>query len=593
MRKASSSFWVMGALALGIVALAGCNSKDAEPGASGTSKSGLGDVQDPAFLQLIPADTPYVFASFQPVPKDITNAMLAKLAPLVGQSVAVIEAELNKVAADAPAAGSGQPAGAASIKVLQALLEEFKAAEYTEQGLAKLGLGIQANYAIYGIGLLPAFRLELKDPAAFLALLERVQTKAGTQLPKQKLGEQEYWSFVVDEITVALAVVGQELVGTVGTPTALPNVLPLLFGQQKPEKSLADGGTLRQVMAGYGFKPYGVGYLDLRTIAATLLGDAKGLNAAVLAALQIELPPVSPECKAELGGLLDNAPRIVVGYDDLSATSMAASVIFETKPEHLKELAALRAAVPGLGARPAGTPLAAIGIGLDVQKAVDYLKAKALAIQAAPYKCEHLAGLNAAAQELASNLQQASLPPFVTTLKGFNVVVQQADVMPGAPPGDIKAMGVLSTENPMMLVGMAQGIIPDLAKLQVKPDGTPVALPPIGAAPMLKDAFVAVKENLLGLSLGQGMSAEMTKLIEQKAAATQPLLAVSYDSSALMDKVGKMTAGLAEAMPPEAKAEMERSMAMNTAVSKVLGLTSYTLEIGDKGLVLRQSVELK
>jgi len=46
-------------------------------------------------------------------------------------------------------------------------------------------------------------------------------------------------------------------------------------------------------------------------------------------------------------------------------------------------------------------------------------------------------------------------------------------------------------------------------------------------------------------------------------------------------------------MPPEAKAEFDRSMALNAELSKLMGMSVNSVLLGDRGITFKQKVAIK
>jgi hypothetical protein len=536
------------------------------------------ELKAPDFLKEIPADTPYVFANFEALPKPVLDKIFKNFEPMLTEAQAAMDAELAK-AADDPQA-----------KLVHAILDELKG-NMNSAGLEKLGFGTEPRFALYGIGVLPAFRAQIKDGAALKATIERIETKAGQKAPTKKLGDVEYWAIQNDGMTVAIALTGNEIRATFAPDAVADKVIGVLLGQTKPAKSLADSGMLQKVIGDYGFTPYGVGVIDTKKIADTILGDAQGLDGEIFAALKGGMPALSADCKGEIQGMVAKAPRVVFGYDKFDAGEMSASYIVELDGGLAKELGALRAPVPGLDAVPQGSPLMSVGAGIDLAKTIEFAKAKVNAIKAAPYKCEMLAGLNEGANDLSSKLEQP-LPPFLTGVHGFYLVVKDADLSQGIGPqvmGSVKAYGVVSVDKPADLVTMAKGMVPPLAALDVKPDGKAVALP-AGLAPM--PANVAMNDKAIGVAVGAGMEGDLPGLLTAKAGEDPPLAAFSYDVGRIMKATSAQMKAMAAQMPPEMQENMKHQQAMQDAVANFLGLTSYSVHLNDKGIVLKQDIKL-
>lgn len=582
--------------ALSLGWFAGCGSEPQEGAPTGT-KSGaakgaaaVAKLEAPEFLKLIPADTPYVIANYEPIPQEVIDKFATAIQPLLAQLDKEIEKELANTTADTP-----------EDKLGRAILEELKG-NLNAQGLEKLGIGKAPIGAVYGIGVLPVFRIQLAKPENLRAVIGRIEQKSGQKAPVKKMGEQEYWTFSEDGFTVAAAIVGKDLVLTFAPDAIAEKVIGLALGVQKPEKSLADAGALTEIIKKYGFTPYGVGLIDSRQIAKTLLGDAQGIHAEVITALQTGggLPTLSDPCKKEIMGLVDKAPRMVFGYPELSARQLTAHYIVELEGGLAKELAGLRAKVPGLASVPEGAPLLAFGAGLDVSKALEFAKQKATAIQQSPFQCELFADLNQGAGQLATQLQQAMIPPVVLGLDGFYVVVREAQIEGGdVGPQTLqtaKAYGVISTEKPLDLITTLKTMLPQLQGFDVKADAKPVPLPAGALPPGMPTPQVAVGEAAIAISIGQGVEADLPKILKAKAGEDLPLLTFTYDQGKFLEMVNAQMRRSLEHMPPEfkakAEAEMKADQAVTNALAKVIGTTTYSLLLDEKGLVLVQNVQL-
>lgn len=531
-------------------------------------------IEAPSSFAAIPADTPYVIAAFEPLPREVTDKIGAAFAPLIKEMEAEIEREVARSTGDST-----------EEKLGRALWDELKG-NFNRAGLEKLGISTEPRFALYGIGVMPAFRIELKDPAALKAAIDRVQTKVGEKAPVQKLGEQEYWGIDEDGMSFAVAIVGNELVAGVVPQGGKDALLPILFGQKKPEKSLVDGGALTTVAQQHGFKPYLLGMVDVDGIARTILGQGKGTNAQVWTALGAPVPTLSETCQTEILGLVANAPRMVMGYTDITAKHWGAKYVIETKPELATALKGLTAPVPGLGERQ--DALFALGAGIDLQKAIEFAKSRIAAVKAAPFKCEQLADLNQAVSEMEQGLNQP-IPPFVTNIKGFNVVVKDGDFSKGQPQA-IKGFALVRVDQPDQLLAMAKGMAPPLASLEVPMDGKPVAFPAGLIPPVVDEPHIAMNDKAIAVSVGQGEAAGLTGVLNAKSPADAPLLAVSYDMKKFM---GLMTAQMEQQMaflPPEMQAEKKKEAELMKSVANALGDVGYAIQLTDKGIVLQQDM---
>jgi hypothetical protein len=84
--------------------------------------------------------------------------------------------------------GGDEPAA----RVLRAAGAEIRG-KLSLEGLQTLGFDLDARSVIYGLGLLPAMRVHMKDATALRATIDRIQAASGVQFPVANLGGQDYW----------------------------------------------------------------------------------------------------------------------------------------------------------------------------------------------------------------------------------------------------------------------------------------------------------------------------------------------------------------------------------------------------------------
>lgn len=526
-----------------------------------------------------------MLVSVTPTPAAITDKIFNALEPMLG----LIQAELKKE--------MGTLGDTQEDKLAKAVLEELDG-KLNRKGLESLGVSTSPKFALYGLGLMPVFRIELKDPAALKAAIGRVEAKAGVKAPVKKAGDQEYYEITDDGLTVVIAIVGNELVFAATPESAGATTVPMVLGQKKPEKSIAAAGTLTKLMKDNGFAGHGAGYVDNMAIADTLLGNGTGLNGMVFTEMNksgANIPALPPEikdvCTTEIKTLVGNFPMMTFGTTSADAKHWVTEFTLKTNPGLAKELAGLRAAVPGLGLDH--DSLFSFGLGLDIQKTLAFFKGKAGAVKANPWKCPMLADMNEGFVEMEAGLNQP-MPPFVTGLKGLFVNVKSADIS-GPMPKDIKAVAVLSADKPGDLLTMAKGMVQPLANVDVKPGGKPALLPTqqLGVPPFIGPVHIALSEKSLAVSVGAGEEQNLAAAMSAKSPAQPPLISYGYDMGRFMGMVQAQTKAMMENMPPEMKAEQEAQMKMVQSLSGVFGVVTINITLADDGVVMQQRMNLK
>lgn len=514
-------------------------------------------------LTFVPADSPYVFANIGGLPQAFTDKLGKALDPLFKKFDEELASEKAKL-------GDGP-----DDRVAKALLEEIQG-NLSREGLARLGFDPEFRFVIYGLGLLPVVRIDLKDADALRAAITRVETKSGVKAPTAKAGDLDYWRIQEDGMTVVIAITGKQLVVGVTPDATADKAVPFILGQQLPE---ANAAAAMAAVAGRNGYQGTYGYIDSTIIAATLMGDAKGLAGEVFTALSHgEMAELPGTCKAEITGMVGNFPRLSFGYTELSGEKMSARYVLEMSAALAQELKGLTTNVPGLGQDDGA--LMAFGAGINVQKTLDFAKAKVAALKAAPYTCPLLADFNSSMAELDQGLQ-APMPPFVTGVRGFNVVIKDGKIGPNGPTA-VRGTLLISADKANELFEMAKGMAPPLASLQVPADGTPTALPPGLVPPVVDAPFIAVNTNGIALSVGVGEEKNLTGLLGAPSAGGGPVVAFTYDIKRFLGMMGdQMGAGMGA----------EEKMVFD-ALTGILGTTRYVLDFQDAGVVVSQHLTL-
>lgn len=551
------------AVALAATAIPGCSKSSDEVAAQA-----LNDASVRELLQKIPADTPYAFVSLGGSVRPLVDRLYKGMAPMVDM--------IGKQLDNLPVNGSNGP-------LAKAVLTEFRGV-LSEGGLEKIGIDIDGRSAIYGIGLFPAARWALKDPAALRAMLDRVEKAGGMPFPTCKLGDIEYWCGGDSKVKLAAAVIGNEFVIGVAPPSQADRVFGLLFGTSKPERSLADTPKLKEMMATWGLGRFSVGFVDTRVITEAFLGEGDPLNRDLLAAASPRLaekwPQITPVCKDEIRALAGIAPMLVFGTESLGADGFEGLMAVELRSDIAQDVRTLRAPVPGLSKALREEAVFSLGAGGDVGKAIELAMRKAQEVTKAPYQCPELAGLNRAAEDVVKGASE-QLPPFVPQLRGFNFVVQDFK-MSGFLPSDVQGYAVLAAGDPKGVYEAAKARVPEVAQYQMSDDGKVVTVPD-GTVPFVNGIAYAAKSGKgLVVAVGSGSQATIEKLLAAPDEKDPPLMAISYNLSKMMKDLAPV---LQMSNQPEVAALLD--------MYKMFGAAGYEMYAADRGLVVKAGMRFE
>ena len=213
------------------------------------------------------------------------------------------------------------------------------------------------------------------------------------------------------------------------------------------------------------------------------------------------------------------------------------------------------------------------GLGLNPLALREFYEGRLDAMESDPYECEDFAELQAGVAKGREALNQP-LPPVVYSFRGFfaNIVdfegidmASETDTMPKSIDGSI----LLAVENAEALIMLAAMMDPQIAALNLMPDGNPVRLELAQLAEIADDAFAAMSENALSVSLGAGAESNSADMLLADSPDPVPFMSMSMDSSRYYSMVGEAMANVepsdeeAEQMPEEIRSAMRDIMVLS------------------------------
>ena len=484
-------------------------------------------------LQYIPEDTPYVMAFTKPLPDDVMD----KFEPAVDKTLSAYKRLLQYHVSEQMVELSNQEGGTEQAEQLQSFMDEILGLMSVE-GLRDAGMGRDALFAMYGDGLLPVFRIALSNRAQFDAAIERIEAKASEKLPTAEVSGESYRYLDLDEMRVVIATLGNDAVISLVPASVGDERLSQTLGLTKPRKNLAKSKILKNINKEYGYTDHFMSFIDVERIASAFIGDPSGRNAEFLAVLDHDPSKLSAQCQAEFKSLAGIAPRVVVGYKAINKDYIETGMVVELRDDIAAGLATLPAAVPGLGPDLGG--LFSFGFSLDPLALRSFYEARLDAMEADPFECEMLGDLQASTVKGREALAQP-VPPVVYSFRGFlaNITnIEGMDIATETPPESIDASILFAIENAQDLVTMAAMMSPEVAALNLLPDGKAKLLDLPQLAEIAEQAFAALSDNGLSVSMGEGADANAEAMLTAEVAKSKPLMSTAFDAKRYYEFVG-------------------------------------------------------
>jgi hypothetical protein len=570
-----------GALVALAVSITACSREDSSPAAD--------------LLRYVPADTPYAFVTSRPLPAPLRRRLGDHYAAQLGTQRSALS-ELRAELAGAPDAAA--PEIDAMLDVADALLFEFEG-RTTASELRELGVEPVPRSVLYGLGPLPAVRIEIADADRLDAMLDRVEARAGITAQRAIRDGRAYRRYELGAVDAVIAIAP----GAPGTPAhlvagLLPEPLldawlPLLLGLAPPPSSLAADGAIERLIERHGFTGFGEGFINLDALVALLTGG-QGSGLEVARALGAGDVRLSGECRDLTADLVASMPRMVLGVTAAEDDRLAVRGIWESSATVAGYLQRLAAPVPGLGSPTDG--LFALGLGIELPQLRNAIDALLRHLVDTGRNCDWVDPDRIRAARPRLNL---ALGPMTAGIKGFNLRVEDLQLDPATlQPTDVRAGLLAAVDDPRGVLALGALLDPALASLDVPADGSLVALPRTpgmpAAAPPLQ---VAIRDRALLLLAGTDAARIASPLLDAAPSNPAPLLVADYGVQRIVQRFGDPIDRAAERMDARGEtdlaADTRRRLASFRAQAALFERLRLSLYANEQGLVVEQVMELR
>lgn len=535
----------------------------------------------PGLLDLVPADTPYVFANSKALPKELTAKFLRYL-ELDLDSTRAQFAELREEEKALPL-----------FTVMDALLNELDG-KINEQGLAELGLKTDGHAVVYGLGLLPVVHMEISDVARLNALIDRVEQQSGQVSPQMNYEGVQYRRYDLDQMVGILAVTEQPR--KMLSMALLPKVneqtyLPLVLGLAPPEDSIAP--TLAGITEAQGYTGHGEGYLDFVRVSEVLLNRGDDLHVGLWRDLSPEIPTPSQACVDLVEKTVHRVPRYLVGTRKATADEYVVSALFETDRPIAETLQRIAAPVPGLGLDTDAMFSAGMGLQLPVLREAISTVLEYFIKEGRQCDWVDVEGLRSTLPKI--NL---ALGPVSAMIKGFNLELHDLRFKEGT--SELEAMDLrllLAADDPRGIFSMLGVFSPQMSTLKVPDDGTPVQLPVEQLHATAPVSYVAIKGKALAFAVGDVGREALPEILDARVRDPAPVFTLQYDAAKLFANISGLRQLALESQPDSAQvSELEQLMMDQAAMDnygKTFGPITTEIIATSQGLQFEQRVQLK
>ena len=562
-------------------------------------------------LDLVPADTILFSGGLQPFPLTETLQWSADNFAFIKELEA---GNLSPLQQDIQIPGQRM--------AVQLWLDYYAMLLAPETELGKWGVSEKPLLTTYTVGLAPVLlRISLRDVDAFEKKIDALEAKAQVTSTPETLGKASYRRYALVERT-AQTVQGEQV--EQAEQNELPSVdliigvdnerkhavfmldigidseqtLAIALGQQKPEKTLVETGRVEALVKQYNLHPAWVGYLDHQQLITGLTTKEGNSVARMMQSLAPQMPGdtalleelQTEACRNDIVAMGKNWPQTVFGYTALEPAATPSRInslfVVENKDKALLDgLRSLRGFVPQYVTNPAKAPIAAFGLGLNVEKVAPFLTERWTAITQKQYSCSFFKEM----QEDVKSQQPAALAMMTGMAQGvqglalslMSLELENAEEA-GAPPmpKSVDALISLAVENPTNFVRMVSTFFAPSVQLQIPADGTPVQLPlPV---PLPFPVMAAMNGSHLTVYVGEQSQALAQELGSESLEASKGLLATTIDYGKYYGMIGDSLINLGLDIPdvqqPKTQAVFKAMQDVNMQVQMNMDVTERGIE---------------
>ena len=519
-----------------------------------------------------PADTPYLLANFKGAPADANAAWNQA-------NDAMLPSRVQQFQQLAKLTSQNDPKIAA---VLRAIGDEFAGVKTQQELAQKMGFKPGGLLALYGIGDVPVFRVELASPDAFKSFWNDIEKRSGVKADVATIGSQQYWRVApaTSKVALAVAIEGKQLVLTVLPTGASDAVIKQLLGVTKPSSNAAS--RLASIDSEHGYGEYGSGYVDLPKLVAATFNQKDAVTAAFAQALGA--PASDPACASEFASLANQVPLISMGFNTYTAKQVSGSIDAKVSASLLGALTALRQPVPGMDAGNDNSVFDLV-VAAPVQKWQAFIADRAKAAASHKYECKALQGLNQFALQSAA---PSKLPPEASSIEGVRVVLDKLDL-----GMQMAARGVVFSSNPAQLTQDLQKSVPQFAATNIPTDGKTAtfALPPAAQATFgSPNGWITSNAHGVAIGVGQGSDATLVGILSDPAGNGDRLLRMHFDGKLYPVMAGWLSRFSAMA-PAQTRANLDSSIASMQALGKIVKSADSAVSVDGTGVHMTFSMQ--
>ena len=621
-------------LLTGAFLLSGCGNDEEEqpPQPEAVSLS----AEHSAVLAFAPSDSTFLMGNLEPLPEDLARHYIEVTAPAVEQAFASMKHGMDLARNDADGSDP-EPEAEEILSVMQAIVQELEG-KYSPEGLQSLGFSLTPRMAFYEQDLAPVMRIEIADRAALEAALNRIADNAGVDIGGQQSGNATFWQIPLGDETKRKVVIAQDeiaegetiedviqnidehdsrpadplmdLVIAITDQQLIASLQPQSMTSQRMDQLLASEGEFGNAAAErinavndrLGLLPYGTTVIDFNGLISKALESSSPGAVAVRDAFGMDPSSMDAACVADFRRMFSDLGQISSGATRLDREHLDQSTLVELNGGLAQDLQSFTTPLPALN--NAENAAVAMRMGFNLIAVRDWLKGALDDHAENPFTCEDLQDTNQQLADARVALNRP-LPPFISNWRGMQLTLDSIPDQDMAASGtasmmeNISGLFALHMENPQMLLGMAQMFVPQLAEIELKPNGEVTALPQQfsgGDMSMeLPPSWAAMTDQLLAVAFGAERRDDLPDVVQSEPVNDGTVLEAAYDYALYAESMGNFSESMMalEGEDNEEAREMARMQDdMFSSYAEVVDRVGFSMRFTDRGVEFDQRTRL-
>lgn len=486
-------------------------------------------------VQYVPDDTAFYMGgtTSKSLADFLADSPILGFSPSEKRALNEIQSEL--LMSDTPAA-----------KFLNALLTDYTENTDGTYGAFNdyFGLASEGDYAVYLHGLVPVINMPIADKDKIVNLFKTISEKAGVSFQEKTVAQQSVLSWVIDknDLQLILATTDSSAIVTMITPKDSETDIDERLAQKPVPVSFEK--TLADIREQQGYTNDLVFMFDIEKLMNGLFTadnsrasqDFKRYFSDTPLAKRAMNDPNAQLCQADTLKLVSQAPRVLMGYNDMEVKGnqliAKVSALLEINNEMvINVLESLQGHIPNHITDPSDK-ITSMGLALDMDNLTPGITKLWTAFTNADFSCPDLQEAQLKSKQM-SPMMLGAFTGMAQGIKGVGLSLFDLELDAESElPLKLDFLFSVETTNPTGILSLLQ-MVPELASIRIPDDGNEVTLDlplpvdfPVYAA--IKGSHVVVysgekgkqavaaisSEDLSPNALGFGSSMNYTKLVE-------------------------------------------------------------------------------